>query len=116
MREIWPDYKVTKYLAAEELGGEEAVLTVAEVDEDEFEDDKNRDIIKAVLVFKEKFRGKDKRLALNATNRAILQDMFGRDVKNCIGQRITLYPTTTDYMGKVVPCIRIKEPPETDAG
>ncbi len=113
MHKIWTDFKTTPYLAAEDLGGEEVVFTIAEVVEGGFTDDKDVEVVKPVLVFAEKWRGKDKRLAVNVTNRAVLQDIFGDDVQGCIGEQITVYPTTTQYKGKVVPCLRIKEAPET---
>jgi hypothetical protein len=59
---------------------------------------------KPVLYFSDKKRG----LVLNRTNAGILAEAFGDESDNWQGQRVTLYPTTTLYMGKNVPCVRIR--------
>lgn len=60
--------------------------------------------IKGVIYFEEVERG----LVVNKTNRVILQHLFGRYIDEIIGKQVTIYPTETQFQGKLVPCIRIK--------
>ncbi len=55
------------------------------------------------------FHGAEKGLALNKTNANTIADSLGPETDNWIGQKITLYPTKTDFEGKRVDCIRIRD-------
>ena len=49
-------------------------------------------------------------LVLNRTNARTVKALYGKDTKDWIGKRITIYPTTCDSFGKKdVPCIRVEE-------
>lgn len=54
------------------------------------------------------FEGESKPFAANVTNAKVIANLYGRDTDNWLGKAITLYPTTTEYKGETVPCIRIK--------
>ncbi len=55
------------------------------------------------------FRGKEKAFLLNRTNFNTIADVLGADdTDDWEGQSITLYPTETDYAGKMVDCIRVR--------
>lgn len=55
------------------------------------------------------FRGKEKGLGLNITNARTIAAMYGGfEAEKWIGKAVTLYPTTTDFGGKTVDCIRIR--------
>lgn len=54
------------------------------------------------------FVGKAKGLVLNRTNANVLIGAFGDDRDAVMGKPVILYPSETPYLGKVVPCIRIK--------
>jgi hypothetical protein len=55
------------------------------------------------------FVGKERVLGLNATNRKILNHMFGNIAKGWKGQKVTLYVTQTQLAGETVDCIRIRD-------
>ena len=63
------------------------------------------------------FEGHDKGLALCVTNGKTIAAMYGNDMDAWIGKRITLFPTTTEFGGKTVECIRIRPqvPPQPGA-
>jgi hypothetical protein len=61
---------------------------------------------KAVLYF----QGRDKGLVLNSTNANTIGEALGWETSNWTGHQIELFPTTTDYQGKIVDCIRIRMP------
>jgi hypothetical protein len=60
------------------------------------------------------FQGKDKGLVLNKTNANAISMMYGPETGNWTGQTISIYPTETEFQGKIVPCIRIKAPGNQD--
>lgn len=61
------------------------------------------------------FQGKEKGLVLNKTNANNIALIYGQDTDRWQGQRVTLYPATTDFNGRTVPCIRIKGPSQNNA-
>ena len=56
-----------------------------------------------------KFTGKDRVLLLNATNRKVLNAMFGSLTKGWKGQTIVLFVTETEAYGDTVKCVRIRK-------
>ncbi len=56
-----------------------------------------------------KFKGKERILGLNATNRKALGRAFGNVTKAWGGQSITLYVTQTQMAGETVQCVRIRD-------
>ena len=54
------------------------------------------------------FIGKTKGLVLNKTNANAIADVHGFDTDNWHNKLITIFPTQTDFQGKIVPCIRVK--------
>ncbi len=56
------------------------------------------------------FEGKDRGLVLNKTNAYAITQMYSAETNNWSGCPVTLYPTETDFQGKVVPCIRVRAP------
>jgi hypothetical protein len=56
-----------------------------------------------------RFSGKDKGLILNLTNCEIMEQITGSDdYDQWPGHTVILYPTTTKFGNKTVPCLRIK--------
>lgn len=90
-----------------------AVVTIAKVDQGELQVvGKNKKKRAPVL----SFVGKKKKLVLNATNGATIAEMYGFDTRAWVGKKIVLYPTTTKFGKKVVPCIRVRpQPPAANA-
>ena len=59
---------------------------------------------KAVLYF----RGKEKGLVLNSTNGTSIGEIHGWETSGWIGNKIELFPTKTEFQGKLVDCIRVR--------
>lgn len=57
------------------------------------------------------FQGKEKGLVLNKTNTTTIAAGYGDDTDDWGGGEVIIYPSTTDFQGKVVDCIRVKLPP-----
>lgn len=58
------------------------------------------------------FQGAEKGLVMNKTNATTLIDRFGPESNDWTGQRVTVFPTETDYQGKRVACVRLRIPLE----
>jgi len=56
-----------------------------------------------------KFAGKERVLGMNATNRKVLNKMFGNIVRGWKGKEITLYVSETQLAGETVKCVRIRD-------
>src|SRR5690606_716958 len=61
-----------------------------------------------------RFAETPKKLVLNKTNAKTIAKLLGVDTATWIGQRITLYPTTTKFGRDTVECIRVRDklPPQ----
>ena len=90
-----------KSIKAEDLQGKARKLKIAGYDTVTFDGAQ-----KVVL----QFDGAQKGLVLNVTNaETITQNLGSDEIDEWIGKYITIYPTTTMFSGKTVPCIRVKE-------
>jgi hypothetical protein len=93
----------SKYIKCSDLQGRAAPVKIRDV---QFEmiggDSGDR---KAVLYFV----GKEKGLVLNKTNANVISDMYGYETDDWVGKPIELFPTKTDYAGKRVDAIRVRE-------
>jgi|SRR5689334_8541984 len=97
----------SSYLKADDLQGREVTVVI-----DSWESETLGEETRPVLYFV----GKQKGLVLNKTNANMVAEIAGTDEMNdWQGLRITIYPTRTDFQGKRVPCIRVKEPPVAQA-
>ena len=54
------------------------------------------------------FRGKEKGLGLNKTNANAIVKAYGDDSDGWPGKGLELFPSTTEYMGDTVDCIRLR--------
>lgn len=99
-------FEATDMLFAHDLGGREVTVEIAKVYAGELMGEKGRKTRKPFLVFAGK--SGEKKLALNKTNGKTVAKLYGTDTDKWIGKRVTLYPTTTDFGGETVDCIRIK--------
>lgn len=61
------------------------------------------------------FKGCQKPLIVNMTIGEVLEGMFGEDVEQWVGQKVTLYAARTRNAsgGKPVPCVRVRPKPAT---
>jgi hypothetical protein len=93
------------HLEAADLGeenGDSLELTISKVGFDEVGEEK---VTKGVVYFEEFSRG----LVLNRTNGKRIIAQLGNETDDWTGKRITLYRSETDFAGKTVPCIRVKD-------
>ena len=95
------------YLAAVELGGRDVTLTIKSVKREKLTMTGGATETKPVLFF-ENTKDSDKRLILNKTNASTIQQLYGSTAEDWIGQKITLYATTTKFGNETVDCIRIR--------
>ena len=90
-----------KSLKAEDLQGKARKLQIESYDTVEFDGAQ-----KIVL----SFVGAQKGLVLNITNaNRITANLGTDDIDGWVGKEIIIYPTMTEFSGKQVPCIRVKE-------
>lgn len=57
-----------------------------------------------------RFNETEKVLVSNKTNTFTIAEIYGQETDNWLGQKIELFPTTTMFSGKMVPCIRVRAP------
>lgn len=101
-----PSYKTAfgSYLKTEDLQGHAAKAVIESV---EIEDVKGDDGVERKLIAR--FVGKEKALILNRTNCEMLDQIIGSDdYQAWVGHTVVLYPTTTKFGNKTVPCLRIR--------
>jgi hypothetical protein len=77
-------------------------VTIKSVDFGEVGDEK---VTKGIVFFEEYKRG----LVLNRTNLKRIIAQHGGETDDWAGKKITLYPSETDFGGKTVDCIRVRE-------
>lgn len=103
------------WLASEDLEatGGEAILTIKRVwhhHDVEFEQGRRKPDVYAL-----EFAGAKRQLALNATNRRALQQMFGNHTREWVGKRVTLFVQEGIKVGRETKRgIRIKAAPAKD--
>lgn len=89
------------WIRAVDLDGDDQVYVIEKVEPGEVgEEGKLQPIIT--------FSGLKKRLGCNRTNAETLAILYGNDTRTWKGKAVTLYPTTTNYKGDTVDCIRIR--------
>lgn len=97
------DMYPSKYLKAEDIDGEDAVVTVHSVQMEDMgqgEDTESRPVVY--------FEELDKGLVLNRTNANTVSGLHGPETDSWTGKKITLYATEVDYKGKVTLGIRVR--------
>jgi hypothetical protein len=83
----------------------EFMLEIVDVTTTVFKTKKNPDGKSEVTITFKKAR---KRLVANTTNCETIASMYGPNIEDWIGKRITLYPTTTTVGRETKPCIRVR--------
>jgi len=99
----------SKYVQASDLKQEGAVVTIDRVEMEEVGQKDKKE--KPILYFK----NASKALVLNTTNDRTITELFGDDDREWRGQQIELYPTTTQFGGKIVDCVRVRAVGNKDA-
>ena len=102
----------SNFLRADDLQGKTVSLRVADVGQHIFNKGEKDEKTQIVL----SFDGKEKKLGLNVTNAKTIGDLLGPETDNWMGKEIKIYPTTTDFAGEQVACIRVvvPQPPEAE--
>jgi hypothetical protein len=86
---------------AEDLNGQAYDMVIARVEIIDFEDG-----AKACVYF----RGDERGLVLNITNKNALVEMFGTDTDGWVNQTVTMYSVPTTYQGRPTTGIRLMRP------
>ena len=100
----WKSMTERDYIFAFDLNGKDVTVEISRVVAGELTSAGGRKTKKPVVFFK----GKEKGLALNATNAKAIASLYGNYVEKWVGQSVTLYPTTTQMGGDTVECIRVR--------
>jgi len=103
-----------RFFKASSMRGNKVTLTIADVWTEELEGERGTDR-KAILSFK----GTDKQLVLPKVNGVCIKGMFGANVKEWIGKRVTFWPTDTimpfpGARGDDRYCVRVFGSPDID--
>ena len=94
-----------EFLFAHDLDGRDVTVTIEKVVGGKLKGENGKESKKPVAHIK----GTPKKLALNVTNCKTIEQLFGTgDADKWRDLRVTLFPTTTDFGGKTVDCIRIR--------
>lgn len=104
----------SKYVGHADLHGQDVSVAVRSVAlEDINQDDAERSgrSQKPVLYFQDMVKG----LVLNKTNASRIAAMYGPETDHWIGRTITLYTAETEFGGKPVKCVRVRESQATPA-
>lgn len=97
-------YDDSEFLYAHDLQGKDWTMKIVRCTAGEVTGDKGRKSKKPVLCFE----GATKKLALNKSNGKTIARLYGNDTDKWAGQLVTLFPTTTEFGGETVDCIRIR--------
>lgn len=96
-----------RFLKAGELLGKKVTLTISDVDLEDLQGDDGAKKAKAIISFKET----EKKMVACKTNGISVREMFGKELVNWIGKRITIFEDT--WNGE--PCIRVWGSPDIEA-
>jgi len=92
-----------KYFKAIDVAGGDLLLTIESVKKELIEQQTGEQ--KPVV----RFYGEDRGLVLNITNKNAILASYGQFIESWIGRPVILFPSTTDFGGKLVPCVRVPE-------
>ena len=91
-----------KYLKAGHLNGTDLVLTISGVTQEEVGSNNDK---RPVLSFEEI----KKCLVLNKINSRRIIKLHGAHEEEWAGEKLTLYPSETDFSGETVDCVRVRK-------
>lgn len=101
----------SKFLKAADLGGKPLTVTIASAATETLKSPEGVEQPKVVLRFTNGKKPLGKGLPLNMTNFDMVAEITGEDDSaRWLGHKVELYPTKTEMRGKIVDCIRIREP------
>ena len=91
-------------MRASDLEGKTHSVVISNTEIEDFKDDDGNVNQKICLSFEKKERS----LLLNKTNARALAEGLGDEEDEWIGKTIIMYPTTCEFQGSTVPCIRVR--------
>ena len=103
------EFDKSRYLKAADLK-QDKKFRIKAVTEETFEREGGKER-KLVVWFTNDERG----LVLNRSNNRTLRGAFDDDTANWVGKVIAVFPTTTEFRGKMVPALRVRIPPPKQA-
>jgi hypothetical protein len=92
---------VSNYLRAADLP-QPRVLTIQTVTHEKMPEGDHKPVMR--------FVGEQQQLVLNKTNAFTCMELFGDETNAWHGRLIELYSTTTNFSGRMAPCIRMRAP------
>lgn len=98
-----------RFIRAANFDGKDVTYTITNVMLEELEGDRGKEV-KPIVSFSEI----NKQLVLNKTNALALKAMFGSEVTDWNGKRVTLYPLTIEWEGNDL-AIRVRGSPDLEA-
>lgn len=111
----WKKFMDKELLGAWDLDGRDVTVVIAEVTGGELSNGTKKNKKPVATIKSRDGRPLGKKLALNATNCKVLTQLAGSpDVDKWRGMPIVLFPTTTQFGGETVECIRIRPYPPKD--
>lgn len=90
----------TKYVAAADLQGQDVPVVISHVVKEKFDENEEGPVVY--------FQGFAKGLRLNKTNANTIADMYGEETDFWAGKAITLWPTETEFQGRMKACVRVR--------
>lgn len=103
----------SKHIGFWSLGGGDCIATITKVGRGTVGGQQGREPSKKAIIT---FREFEQPMACNKTNAKTIAKMYGADVREWVGKRVTLYPTTTRFGGEEVECIRVRPKRPTGEG
>jgi hypothetical protein len=97
-----------RFMKAGLLGGKPVTLRIAAVDKEAFPQDDGSTKVRGYLSFEKT----ELQLKINSTNGQCLRAMFGDNVQEWVGKRVTFKPDRDKMAGAPVDCIRIAGSPD----
>ena len=93
------------FIEALHLTGKDAALVITGIDEPNTVKSADKTLIDKPIL---RFEGTDKGMILNKTNARTIGLTFGNEMDGWIGKKVTLFATTCEAFGKIVPCVRVR--------
>jgi len=95
----------SKYIKAGDLEDRAHIVTIERVEMTDVGQEGAPEIKPVVY-----FAGKEKGIVLNRTNADTIAFLYGDETEAWRGKQIEVYPDTTHFQGRVMPCIRMRRP------
>lgn len=96
-----------RFIKAAELLGKKVTVTISDVELEDLQGEDGANKTKAIISFKES----PKKLVACKTNGLCIKEMFGKELANWVGKRVTLFEDV--WNGE--PCIRVWGSPDIEA-